>query len=192
MALGWRWGPGRWSRYPTQPSPVSRPEETMARSAQPSPLHALPVAVALGLALFVASLTWQVPTVRAGSGPLDAQASEMVRLINGARATNGLSALGVDPFLAAKARDGAIPCPDDSSKSIAGRTQDFAAEGTMSHYLRLCDAGSYTPSTTLFVSTVQSWGYGSVGEIMLDNGGYGSGAYLYTYNGWQTWTYSTT
>ena len=27
---------------------------------------------------------------------------------------------------------------------------------------------------------------------MLDNGGYGSGAYLYSYNGWQTWTYSTT
>ena len=62
----------------------------------------------------------------------------------------------------------------------------------MSHSLRLCDAPTYTLSGTTFVSVMQSWGYGGVGEIDLDNGGYGNGAFLYTYNGWQTWTYSTT
>jgi hypothetical protein len=161
-------------------------------TAQHAPRYALPIAIAFGLALFLGSMTWQVPAVRASSGPLDPEASELVRLINGVRATRGLSQLGVDTFLASKARDGAIPCPDDASKSIYGRAQDFAAEGTMSHFLRLCDTTSYTLSTTLFLTDVQSWGYGSVGEIMVDNGGYGTGAYLYSYNGWETWTYSTT
>ena len=154
---------------------------------------AIPAAVALGLGLFTASLTWHVPAVRAGSGPLDAQASEFVRLINGVRATAGKPALAVDPFLASKARDGSIPCPDDANQTLSGRAQDFAAFGQMSHDLRLCDAATYTLSSTLFVSVLESaWGYGSVGEIDLVNGGYGDGAFLYSYNGWQTWTYSTT
>jgi hypothetical protein len=157
---------------------------------------ALPAAAALGLALFVASLTWQVPATRAGSGPLDAQVSELVRLINGDRAAEGLAALSVDPFLASKARDGAIPCPDDPAQSIAGRAQDFAAWGDMSHSLRLCAAPAYTLSGTLFVSMLGSaWSYWNVGEIDLVNGGYGSGAFLYSFAGaqtWQTWTYSTT
>jgi hypothetical protein len=47
------------------------------------------------------------------------------------------------------------------------------------------------------VSMLQTaWGYGSVGEIDLVNGGYGNGAYLYSVAGskstWMTWTYSTT
>lgn len=101
--------------------------------------------------------------------------------------------LGIDPFLASEARDGAIPCPDDQTKTIAGRAQDYAAYGNMSHDLRLCDAASYTLSGTSFVSVLQTaWGYGSVGEINLVNGGYGSGEFLYSYGGWQTWTYSTT
>ncbi len=160
------------------------------RLIQPSRLVAL--SVALGLAMFAASLTLRVPAAQASSGPLDAQSNELVRLINGARAANGLGALYVDPYLAAKARDGAIQCPDDAANTIAGRAQDFAAYGNMSHSLRLCDAPTYTLSGTTFVSVMQSWGYGGVGEIDLDNGGYGNGAFLYTYNGWQTWTYSTT
>jgi hypothetical protein len=156
----------------------------------------LPAAAALGFSLLLSSLIWQVPAVQAGSGPLDAQASELVRLINGDRAADGLGALSVDPFLASKARDGAIPCPDDATKSIAGRAQDFAAWGDMSHNLRLCDAPTYTLSSSMFVSVLGSaWGYYTVGEINLVNGGYGNGAYLYTFNGsqtWQTWTYSTT
>ncbi len=154
---------------------------------------AIPAAVALGLGLFAASLTWQVPAAQAGSGALDAQSREMVRLINGARAVEGRPALAVDPFLASKARDGAIPCPDDAAKSIAGRALDFASYGTMSHYLRLCDAPSYTLSGTTFVSVLQNaWAYWTVGEIDLVNGGYGNGAFLYTLGSWQTWTYSTT
>jgi hypothetical protein len=149
--------------------------------------------VVLGLVLFAASLAWGVPTATASTGPLDAQSSELVRLINGARAAAGLAQLDVDTFLAAEARDGSIPCPDDAKKTIAGRSQDFAAYAAMSHDLRLCDAASYTPSSTLFINVLQSaYGYGSVGEIDLVNSGYGSGAFLYTYGSWQTWTYSTT
>jgi uncharacterized protein YkwD len=139
------------------------------------------------------SLGWQVPAVEAGSGALDAQSSELVRLINGARAADGLSALSVDPFLASKARDGAIPCPDDPGKTIAGRAQDYAATGTMSHELRLCDSPSIALSGTTYVSVLQNaWSYWNVGEINLVNGGYGNGAFLYTHGSWGTWTYSTT
>ena len=156
----------------------------------------MPVAAALGLALFTASLAWQVPAASAASGPLDAQSSELVRLINGARSAYGKSALRVDTFLASKARDGAIPCPDDAAKTISGRAKDFAVYGDMSHNLRLCDSASTALSTKSFLTVLQSWGYGSVGEINLVNGGYGNGAYLYTVAGskktWQTWTYSTT
>ena len=156
-------------------------------------LPIVPAVVVAGMVMFAASLAWGVPTATASTGPLDAQSSEMVRLINGARSAAGKSSLDVDPFLASKARDGAIPCPDDASKTIAGRSQDFAAYATMSHDLRLCDAASYALSETLFVNVLQSsWGYGSVGEIDLVNSGYGSGAFLYTYGSWQTWTYSTT
>jgi hypothetical protein len=155
---------------------------------------AVPTAVALGLALFTATLAWQVPAATAASGPLDAQSSELVRLINGARAANGKSALSVDIFLASKARDGSIPCPDTSG-TIAGRTKDMAATGSMSHYLRNCATGGLSGAN--FVNVLQSaWGYGSVGEILLQNGGYGNGAYLYKVAGsrstWMTWTYSTT
>lgn len=154
---------------------------------------ALPAAAVLGLSLFTMSLGWQVPAVKAGSGALDAQSSELVRLINGARAADGLPALAVDPFLASKARDGAIPCPDDPSKTIAGRAQDYAASGTMSHQLRLCDSASFALSSTMYVSVLQNaWSYWNVGEINLVNGGYGNGAFLYTHDSWSTWTYSTT
>jgi uncharacterized protein YkwD len=162
------------------------------RPTRGSRLIALPAAVVLGLGLFAASLMSQPSVARAASGPLDAQASELVRLINGARAAEGRSSLSLDPFLASKARDGAIPCPDDATKTIAGRAQDFAAYGTMSHDLRLCDATSYTLSSTKFVTVLQTWAYPNVGEINLVNGGYGTGAFLYTYGAWQTWTYSTT
>ena len=163
------------------------------RFTQPSRLVITPAVIVLGFSLFAASMTWGATPVAAGSGPLDAQSTEIVRLINGARAAQGKAPLSVDPFLASKARDGAIPCPDDSTKSIAGRTQDFAAYDTMSHSLRQCNAASYTLSNTSFVSVLQTaWGYGSVGEINVVNGGYGSGQFLYSTGGWQTWTYSTT
>jgi Cysteine-rich secretory protein family len=172
------------------------PEESIVRLNQPMRLG-VPAAVALGLAMFLTTLAWEVPAARAASGPLDAQASELVRLINGARAAYGKAPLSVDVFLASKARDGAIPCPDDASATIAGRAHDFAAYGNMSHYLRLCNSSSYATSSKTMVSMLQTaWGYGSVGEIDLVNGGYGNGAFLYSVAGskstWMTWTYSTT
>ena len=156
--------------------------------------NALPLALALGLGLFATTLVWQVPPA-AASGSLDNQASDLVRLINGARSASGKSSLTIDLFLASKARDGAIPCPDNPAKTIAGRARDMAARGSMSHDLPNCDTG--TMSSKTFVSTLQTaWKYGSVGEILLENGGYGNGAYLYSVTGskrtWMTWTYSTT
>src|ERR1035437_1990132 len=171
-------------------SPV--PEETFVPTLlRPRP-SILRFAVALSLGLLAFSFSWQVPAVKA-AGSATSQASELVRLINGARAAAGKPALAVDLFLATQARDGAVPCPDDPAKTIAGRAQDFSAFGQMSHSLRLCDAATYTLSGTTFVSLLQSaWGYGSVGEILLVNGGYGNTQYLYTSGGWSTWTYATT
>jgi hypothetical protein len=149
-------------------------------------------AAAFAAALLAGSMLVLTPTARA-AGPGDPEATEIVRLIDGARAAAGLAPLNIDVFLASKARDGAIPCPDDGSKTISGRAQDFAAYGQMSHYLRLCDASGYAVSGTTFVSVMQSaWGYGAVGEIIGLNGGYGTGKTLYTYKSFSTWTYSTT
>ncbi len=151
---------------------------------------AVPAAVVLGASLFAVSLTWQVPSVHAAS--VSGQARELVRLINGARSTAGKVPLAIDVYLESKATDGAIPCPDNAAKTIEGRTKDFATYGTENHNLRLCNAATYTVSGTSFVSVMQSWGYGNVGEILGLNGGYGTGAYLYTYKSYQTWTYATT
>jgi len=157
-------------------------------SARSAPLLA---AAALVLGAFAGSLVWQVPTAQA-AGAANAQGREVVRLINGARAAAGRSALVIDTVLESKARDGAIPCPDDAAQSLPGRARDFSETGQMSHNLRNCTAATYTLSATTFVSVVQSWGYGAVGEILLVNGGYGFGQLLYTSGGWQTWTYGTT
>jgi hypothetical protein len=153
---------------------------------------AVPAAVVLGASLFAVSLTWQVPSVHAASAAV-AQRNEVYRLINGARAANGKGALNVDIFLESKAGDGAIPCPDDSTKTIGGRAADMFATGVMDHRLRLCDTVPLTLSTKTFVSTMQTaWGYGSVGEILGSNTGFGTGAYTFTYKSFQTSTYSTT
>ena len=143
-------------------------------------------------ALFAGSMVVSLPQVKA-AGAADSYAREMTRLINGARQASGKPALAIDNFLASKARDGDIPCPDDPSQTIPGRAKDFADYNQMSHQLRLCDASGYVLSDQKFVNTLQSaWGYGSVGEILLVNGGYGGGQFLYTYKSWTTWTYSTT
>lgn len=142
--------------------------------------------------LFAGSMVVSLPTVKA-AGAADPYAKEITRLINGARQASGKHALSIDVFLASIARDGAIPCPDDPSQTIAGRAKDLATYGQLTHQLRLCLAPTYTLSNVSFVSTLQSaWGYGSVGEILLVNGGYGSAQFLYTYKGWSTWTYATT
>jgi hypothetical protein len=152
----------------------------------------LPTSVALAATFFAGSMLMQVPSVRAAAAA-DADSREVTRLINVARTAVGKHALNVDVFLASKARDGSIPCPDDPDKTISGRAKDFSTYGKMDHKLRLCDADGYALSTTSFVSTLQNaWGYGAVGEILLVNGGYGQGQFLYTYKGVSTWTYATT
>lgn len=153
---------------------------------------AVPAAVALGASLFAVSLTVQVPTAQASSAAVD-QRNEIYRLINGSRAAAGKSAVNVDVFLESVAGDGAIPCPDDSAKTIGGRAADIFTTGHMSHNLRLCDAATYTDSSTSFISWLQNaWKYGSVGEILGSNTGYGTGAYTFTYKAFQTSTNSTT
>jgi hypothetical protein len=158
-------------------------------------LRALVSAMAIGLSLLTTSLVWQVQPVQAGTS-LNAQANELVRLINGDRAAAGKRVLSVDPFLASKATNGTIPCPDAPTQNINGRTLDFATWGNMSHLLRLCLSPTYALSTTSFVSVLQTaWGYGNVGEIDLVNAGFGNGQFLYTFTGsqtWSTWTYATT
>lgn len=152
---------------------------------------AVPAAVALGASLFAVSLTVQVPKAQASSAAVD-QRNEIYRLINGSRAAAGKSALNVDVFLESVAGDGAIPCPDDSAKTIGGRAADIFTTGHMSHNLRLCDAATYTDSSTSFVSWLQNaWKYGSVGEILGSNTGYGTGAYTFTYKAFQTSTSAT-
>jgi hypothetical protein len=157
---------------------------------------AVPAALALGLSMFTVSLTFQVPTVQAAA--INNQARELVRMMNGVRAAQGKGPLVINLFLESKARDGAIPCPDDAAKTIAGRAADFSNYPANSdlHKLRLCDTAGVSALT--FVSTMQTaWGYGSVGEIIGVNGGYGNAANLYqdVVGGrvlWQTWTYNTT
>jgi uncharacterized protein YkwD len=114
------------------------------------------------------------PQARA-AGAADAQASELVRLINGERVTAGKSALGLDRYLAGKARDGAIWCPNDASKVMAGRAKDIALNGPFSHNLRLCSQYSVTDA-------MKTWGYGGArGEILAMNSGYGTSQVTYAY-----------
>ena len=148
---------------------------------------------ALTLAL---SLTWSVPTALA-AGPANAQATELVRLINGERAHFGKAPLRTDSFLAIKARDGAVACPNDATKVMPGRAKDFAVYGfgANAHLLRLCP--TYTS-----MDAMKAWGYNTPrGEITALNGGYGNGKVAYSYGctpsvracpGAATSTYSTT
>jgi hypothetical protein len=137
--------------------------------------------VMLGAALLSAlclsfSLGWSVPTVSA-AGPANSQASELVRLINGERAALGKAPLRVDSFLAGKARDGAVACPNDSSLVAAGRAEDFAVHGfpANAHQLRLCPV--YTS-----MDAMKAWGYrGNRGEVTALNGGYGTTKVAYAY-----------
>jgi uncharacterized protein YkwD len=155
-----------------------------------APILAALVATALLLPAWSAA----APAARA-AGAANAQASELVRLINGERASAGKSALSLDKYLAGKARDGVIWCPNDSSKVMAGRAKDIALNGPFSHQLRLCTQYSVTDA-------MKTWGYGGArGEILAMNSGYGTGQTPYAYGctpsitecpGPETSTYATT
>lgn len=160
------------------------------RSSHRPRLSILASALALGALSLAASLVLAVPSVSAASGPADPEASEYVRLINGVRAANGLGPLRLDPSLAGLARDTSMSCPSDPSLVMLGRARDGAENNYVSHGLRLCP-------DVKFVSILQStYNYGTVGEIMLQNGGYGTGQFLVDYAGrastFESYSYSTT
>jgi uncharacterized protein YkwD len=154
------------------------------------------IAAAMTLAALMLLPAWSVnvPEVRA-AGAANAQASELVRLINGERAYRGKSTLSLDGYLASKARDGSVWCPNDSSKVVDGRAKDIAVSGYFSHSLRLC------PKYTV-IDAMATWGYTrGRGEILTYNSGFGTGTKTYTYGcspsvttcpGPTTPTYSTT
>ncbi len=147
----------------------------MPNRRQP-PYVLAPAVLALSAFVLALSLAWSVPAVLA-AGPANAQANELVRLINGERAYLGKAPLRVDTFLASKARDGAVTCPNDASKVMQGRAKDFAVFGfpANAHQLRLCP--TYTS-----MDAMASWGYtGSRGEITALNGGYGTSMVDYKY-----------
>ena len=133
-------------------------------------------AMVLSSLALTASLVWSVPGVSA-AGAANSEAGELVRLINGERAALGKAPLRLDSYLATKARDGAVACPDDATRVMAGRAKDFAVFGfgKNAHQLRLCP--SYTS-----MDAMKEWGYaGGRGEIAALNGGYGTSKVSYRY-----------
>ncbi len=103
-------------------------------------------------------------------GPYDVGATEIERVLNVERVQAGLAALPIDTFLASKARDGAVACPNDPSLVMEGRAKDLAVNGyagVSPHDLRLCPAESIGDA-------MNAWGYGTVGEIIAMNGAYSS------------------
>jgi uncharacterized protein YkwD len=131
-----------------------------------------PLAAALAMAAVLLP-AWSVPEARA-AGAADSQASAVVRLINGERAYRGKAALSVDSYLTAKARDGSVWCPNDSSLVMSGRARDMAVSGYFSHNLRLCT--KYT-----IIDAMATWGYTrGRGEIISYNS-VGTATVGYTY-----------
>lgn len=101
------------------------------------------------------------------SGPLqrDFVREEVVRLINGERTLRGKKPVRLDTFLAAKAHDSDVRCPNDAKRLNQGRAQSLAAQNVVppSHALPLCK--SYT-----VLSVVPYWNYsGTRGEILTLN-----------------------
>lgn len=138
----------------------------MGESADPGfRLRAIAFVIA---ATLLCALTLGV-TARAsasGEGNQSAQATELVRLLNGERAYHGLAPLSVDPFLTSKATDGDVACPNDPTLIAQGRAKDLALNGFVGdypHQLRLCP--EYSVASPLW-----DWGYhGRIGEIYAWN-----------------------
>jgi uncharacterized protein YkwD len=159
------------------------------RISSPRP-GSLVASIALAAAMLGLSLGLQVPGAAASAA--DAQAGELVRLINGTRAAAGLPTIATDGLLTSLARDGAYRCGDTPYRAIAGRARDFATYKYLDHRVRNCLTGSFSLSKVTFVSVLQNdFGFGSVGEIVAMNSGYGTAAYEYTYGGWTTSTTAT-
>lgn len=126
-------------------------------------LRTLPISVLVALLLVAPNVS---ATSYAGTAfPRDYIREEVMRLINGERAYKGTNTLKLDTFLAAKAQDSTIPCPNDRTKINQGRAQSVAAQNTIPapHPLPLCT--NYT-----VLSVLPSWNYsGYRAEILAVN-----------------------
>lgn len=114
----------------------------------------------------------------------DLAAAEAVRLINGERSYRGLRTLYVDRLLTDKARDGALRCPNDSTKVMAGRARDMALSGVFSHGLRLCGTKVVNGTTTYRYTALDlyaSWGYNTYRAEILARNNYPMDAKTYRY-----------
>ncbi len=135
---------------------------------------------AASVSLFIALLV-VAPNVSATSyaGPLqrDFMREEVMRLVNGERTWQGLTKFKLDTFLAAKAQDSPIRCPNDATKLNPGRAQSVAAQNVIPapHALPLCK--SYT-----VLSVFPYWNYsGYRAEILaVDNQDYSRVRYDYS------------
>ena len=115
-------------------------------------------------------LAFAAPTATATSyvGPLqrDYIREEVLRLVNGERAYKGTNTVKLDTFLAAKAQDSPIRCPNDSTKLNQGRAQSIAAQNIIPapHPLPLCK--SYN-----VLNVFPYWNYGTAyrSEILAVN-----------------------
>jgi hypothetical protein len=128
------------------------------------PLKTLPITVFVALLLTVPNAFASV--YGTATMPRDYIREEVMRLINGDRAYFGLSAMKLDTFLAAKAQDSPVRCPNDATKLNQGRAVSVAAQNVIPapHALPLC------PKYTV-LDTVPYWGYsGYRAEILaVDN-----------------------
>jgi len=127
-------------------------------------LRRLPIPLVLALLVVVPNVA---ATSFAGTSmPRDFVREETMRLINLERAYKGTYLVKLDTFLASKAQDSSIPCPNDHSKLNQGRAVSVAAQNTIPapHPLPLC-------KTYTVLSVLPYWNYsGYRAEILaVDN-----------------------
>jgi hypothetical protein len=115
-----------------------------------------PTAIVTSLlsALLLVAPSVQATSYGGSTMPRDYIREEVMRLINGDRAYMGLTKMKLDTFLATKAQDGSIRCPNDANKLNKGRAQSLAAQNIIPapHALELC------PTYTV-LSVLPYWNY---------------------------------
>jgi hypothetical protein len=118
------------------------------------------------LVAFMLAVPSATATSYTGPLPRDFIREEVMRLINGERQWQGLKPVKLDTFLADKAQDSPIRCPNDATKLNQGRAQSVAAQNVIPapHPLPLC------PKYTV-LAVLPYWNYsGYRAEILaVDN-----------------------
>jgi len=124
-----------------------------------------PVVIALFSVLLMATPNVYASSYGGATLPRDYVREEVLRLINGERSVKGTNTLVLDTFLATKAQDSPIRCPNDASKLNQGRALSVATQNLIPapHPLPLCK--SYT-----VLSVFPYWNYsGYRAEILAVN-----------------------